>query len=135
MRIVSFDQNGNCKISGYLDDDGNEIKRTPENHPYSYDSYIIYGKPNSKKNTNEKENICGVDSDRLYQWDYDKYNECSKKIFGNTGQYFDNRQPQQIEKFLRLYFTDNTIVLKRILQGCNVSNGFPYWTFRYVTSK
>lgn len=47
---------------------------------------------------------------------------------GDRGQYFNNRKPEEIEKFLSQYLT-NRIKLTAIMEGCNVSNGFPYWIF------
>ncbi len=71
-----------------------------------------------------------VYSDRLVQWDYKKYNELSKKHFGNEGQYWDNRGIKAIENFLSEYF-DKPVKLQRILKGENRSNGYPFWVFGY----
>ena len=64
-------------------------------------------------------------SDRLHQWDYEKYNRCCQKVFKNEGQQFYQRNPKEIEKFLSMYF-DKQIKLTAIMQGCNQSSGFPY---------
>jgi hypothetical protein len=108
----------------YLDLDGNPVKRSRESHPYNYDEYVIWQKDYKKASANV------VYSDRLLQWDYDKFNECCMKVWGNEGQYFSNRESDDIEKFLSLYFGKN-INLTAITQGCNVSNGYPYWVFFY----
>lgn len=72
-----------------------------------------------------------VYSDRLYQWDSKKYNECCEKVWHNHGQYFDSRKPDEIERFLSLYY-DRDITLVSIYEYENASNGFPYWRFDYI---
>lgn len=84
---------------------------------------------------NSIESNSSVYSDRMYQWDSNKFNTCCKKIFGNESQYFySNRTVEQIEKFLRLYLKKN-ITLVRITRHTNVSNGFPLWLFDYYEQK
>ena len=70
-----------------------------------------------------------VYSDRLYQWDYEKYNELCWKYFGNHGQYWSGRDTKLIEAFLRDYIDDQTIVLCRIEETVNQSSGYPLWRF------
>lgn len=115
----------NNAILGFVDLNGNPVKRTPFTHAYNYDEYVIY------KDENFKEVKCdAVYSDRLYQWDYDKFNRCCKEVFKNQGQYFSERDPKEIEKFLSLYF-EKEVKLMAITQGCNASTGYPYWVFFY----
>lgn len=71
-----------------------------------------------------------VYSDRLHQWNDKKFNECCKKVFGDIGQMFFNRTPEDIEKFLSIYF-NKSIILTAIKEFHNVSNGYPYWGFYY----
>lgn len=111
--------------SQFVDLDGNEIKRNPFSHPYNYDEYVIW-----KDESFDKEKYSAVYSDRLYQWDYEKYNRCCKEVFENQGQQFYQREPKEIERFLSMYF-DKEIKLTAIMQGCNQSSGFPYWIFLY----
>ena len=72
-----------------------------------------------------------VYSDRLYQWDYKKYNSLCEEIFGESGQSFFSRKTEDVEKFLRLYIGNENLVLCRITQYENQSNGYPYWRFDY----
>ena len=109
----------------FIDLDGNEIKRNPFTHPYNYDEYVIW-----KAENFDKEKCNAVYSDRLHQWDYEKYNRCCQEVFKNEGQQFYQRKPKEIEKFLNMYF-DKQIKLTAIMQGCNQSSGFPYWIFLY----
>ena len=76
-----------------------------------------------------------VYSDRLYQWDSEKYNTCCQKIWGNEGQSFYGRDAESIEKFLRLYFDNQDIVLCKIVRYENVASGYPYWHFMFNDGK
>lgn len=72
-----------------------------------------------------------VYSDRLYQWDYKKHNDLCQKHFGNQGQYWGSRRPEQIEAFLRDYIDDQTIVLCRIEKHENRATDYPVWRFDF----
>lgn len=115
-----IDYYGDC---GYYDLEGNPIERTKDEYPYSYDAFVTY-----KSNYDKTNKYNTVYSDRLYQWDYEKYNNYCMEIWGDRGQYFYNRTHGDIEKFLGLYF-DKEIVLNVIMEGCNVASGYPYWVF------
>lgn len=73
-----------------------------------------------------------VYSDRLHQWDHKKHNELCMKHFGNQGQYWSEREPSKIESFLRDYMNNPKLVLCKIEEHTNVSNGYPYWYFEYL---
>lgn len=106
------------------DINGNLIKRSKADYRYSYDPFVVW-KGDYNKNTSKV-----IYSDRLRQWDSEKYTKCSLEVWGNVGHYFDGREPEEIEKFLSLYM-NNDIKLTGIEEGCNVSNGYPYWIFYY----
>jgi len=108
----------------FTDIHGRRAKKKPFNHPYDFDPHVTYlGDYQKGKGT-------AVYSDRLYQWDYKKFNSCCQEVFGDTGQYFDNRKPEDIERFLSLYLGTN-VKLTAIQKECNVSSGFPLWVFFY----
>ncbi|MBQ7825816.1 MAG: hypothetical protein IJ337_05640, partial [Clostridia bacterium] len=69
-------------------------------------------------------------SDRMLGYDREKYNAACQQVFSNKSQSFDNRTPEDIERFLCLYL-GKPVKLMAILQGCNASNGFPYWAFLF----
>ena len=71
-------------------------------------------------------------SDRMFNWDSNKFNRCCKKCFGNTGQWFNNRSKKDIDRFLSMYLEKE---VNTFLIVCyeNRSNGFPYWRFDYCT--
>jgi len=72
-----------------------------------------------------------VYSDRLWQMNPKKYDSCCMKVWGNEGQTFYGREFNDIEKFLKLYTENNDLILCRVLQTENVSNGYPLWRFDY----
>lgn len=74
------------------------------------------------------------DSDHLWLADSRKYNEVSRRLFGDESQlWWDSRTPQQVEQFLRDYFDNPKLVLVKIQKMYNVSNGGPVWGFSYQT--
>lgn len=116
--------------SHYRDIDGNPVERTPLTHKYSYDEFVLY------KASNFDKKDCWVYSDRMLQWDREKYSEAFHKVWpGKTGcQSFWDRTPEEINRFLSLYF-DKNVTLTAIMQGCNASTGYPYWVFAYKEVK
>lgn len=111
--------------SDYVDLKGNPIERTPNSHPYSYDPYVVF------KLGEEKEATTAVYSDRIRQWDYQKTKDLEKKYFKDTGDYYTNRNSSDIQSYLRERFDSPDLKLIYMLQGCNVSNGYPYWIFGF----
>lgn len=107
-----------------VDQDGNPVKRTKRDYPYSYDPFVVWD------NRQDAKAESAVYSDRLLQWDYDKTRELSKKHFGESGDYYSRRRPESIEAFLCDYF-GKKIKLAMIMECCNVSSGYPIWIFYY----
>ena len=70
-------------------------------------------------------------SDRLRQWDSDKFKKYSLSVFGNEADYFNERSPRKISEFLSLYF-DRKVVVIKITEWCNVATGYPVWSFEFV---
>lgn len=105
---------------------GDPITKTPQSHPYSYEPFVVW--------ENEEVGATGsAYSDRMMQWDYEKFNKSCEEVWGNKGQLFHSyiRQPKDIEKFLQLYFDKPNLKLARLVEGCNVSSGYPYWVFEW----
>lgn len=98
-------------------------EKTPYTHPYSYDPFVIFKADGASNNT--------IYTDRLRQWDYEKYSELSKKHFGNDGQFWRDRDPQKIESFLQDWLGDEKVKLILIEEHCNVSTGCPLWRLDY----
>jgi hypothetical protein len=118
---------GRKAFSSYRDLDGTPVERTKDTHRYSYDAYVVWQKDYDKGKGDT------VYSDRLLQWDYTKFGVCAQQVWGNQGQYFNDRKPEDIQKFLSLYF-GTEIKLTVIMEGCNVSNGYPYWVFYFESN-
>ena len=89
--------------------------------PYSYEPFYVF-KSSGKVNGS-------VYSDRMQQWDYDKYKASAEKtdFKGYT------KDPETVEAFLRAYFDEPELKLVRVIEYCNVSNGYPCWRVDYYT--
>ena len=104
---------------------GNETVKKPYDYPNDFDEYIqwicddFFDKPNH-----------AIYTDKLYEYDSDKYKKCSIKIWGNDELDFDNRTPIEIEKFLSLYFNKD-IELISVNKTSNIESGNPVWVFYY----
>lgn len=119
---------GDQVIFGGVDENGNPVKRTKDDHPYSYDDFIIY-----RGHPNEVGNIT-LWSDRLQSQYNSTWNDLLKKHFNETGENFTCRNPKQIEAFLKELLNDPELKLVYIMEGCNQANGFPVWRFKvYLT--
>lgn len=110
----------NARLNAFT---GDPIERTKTSHPYSYEPFEVYN-----NDYNEKVDQ-GAYDDRMISWDWDKFSNCCQDAFGNSGQIFTYREPKAIEKFLQLYYGNPKLKLTRIVEGCNVGNGYPYWYF------
>ena len=108
----------------YTDINGNPVHRTKETYPYAYDPYVVW-KDDYNENTDG-----ATYSDRLWQQNPNKFDECRQKVWNDKGQIFSYRDSIGIEKFLSLYF-EREVKLTAIIEGCNSSNGYPYWVFFY----
>lgn len=102
--------------------DGKPVERGPNEYPYSYDPFVVF------KSTTFDKSDSYVYSDRMMQWDRDKFAKACEEVWNNTGQMFHSRTPEEIERFLSIYF-DKEVELTLIMECCNVSNGYPYWMF------
>lgn len=100
---------------------GNKIERSKMDYPYSYSPFCYY------LNGDIKDATATLYSDRLYQWDSEKYNELCKKHFGDKGQIWSGRSVETTEKFLAEYLDKESVKVIAMIEGCNVSNGYPYW--------
>lgn len=107
---------------------GKAVERTKQDYPYSYDGFITY-----RNGKNEEANHT-IYSDRLLQWDRDKYNKLSKKHFGDEGQYFYSRNPKSIEAFLAEW-TEQEVKLIFIMEYCHMSSGYPVWRFDFAATE
>jgi hypothetical protein len=107
-----------------VDEYGKPVERTKEEYPYSYDGFVVWrGGENGEANST-------IYSDLLRRWDKNGVlDTLLKKHFGNTGDYWDNREPGAIEAFLKDYLGKNNLRLIFVMEYCNMSNGYPLWRF------
>lgn len=95
-----------------------------EDHPWSYSPIIIFGRD---------EGLSCIYSDRIEQWDekltkalYAKH--MGKNFHGN----YAFATPAQIQEFLRERLNKPKLVLKTVVEWCNQSTGYPYWSFHFT---
>ena len=125
---VNFSSKGIRYIYPYVDSNGQPIERTPSTHPYNYDSYVLWRNlPNDK--------VCdGAYSDRMRQWDSEKFERCWKEHCG-TGQYWSEYSQEQITNFVRAYYDNQEIQICYLQQCCNQATGFPLWYVAFYKPK
>lgn len=105
---------------------GKPVERTPFSHPYSFDPYVIW----KSEEFNINKIYSAEYSDRMLDWDIHKFEKCSQEVFGNQKQYFDDRDPKDIEKFLIKYF-EHDLKLVAIEKCCYFPTGYPIWIFHF----
>ena len=110
-----------------IDAYGNEQKKTKSSHPYSYDEFVNWQDRKGLMEEVCKDATGSCYTDRLLGWDWDKHNELCEKHFGNKGQYWNDRDPEKIEAFLRDWTGKETLKLIQVREYCNISNGYPTW--------
>lgn len=87
--------------------------------PYGYSDFYIW-----------RDNLdgSGTDySDRLMQGDYEKWEAAREAVPKKRIAEFTRKDAS---KFLSAYF-GRAIKATGLIEGCNVSNGYPYWVFYY----
>jgi hypothetical protein len=99
-------------------------RKTKWTHPYNYDPIIVYFGSARKGDS-------AVYSDRLWQGDYNKCEASINSIRSTDPQQrFRNDDPKQVEQFVSLYY-NKQVEVTAIVEGCNASNGYPYWIFYF----
>lgn len=114
-----------CHVAPGHDIYGKPAIRSMSQYPYSFSSIAVWKGDNFSKTTD------AIDTDRLMQWNYEQFNASCRKVWGNEGQAFYNRSPEEIELFLRDYFKMEELNLTGIEITCHMGNGYPYWTFYF----
>lgn len=116
--------------------DGKQVSKNKYEYPYSYDCHVTWQTTGFGYGHNFRNEELYFDySDRLLQYDHNKFNSCSREVWSNEQQIFRHRFPNEIEKFLQLYFSETDLELVVIGEGANVSTGYPYWVFGHRTKK
>ncbi len=119
-----------------IDVEGKIVERTKKDYPYSYSLHATWAIMGEKRNKiMSTMNTSVVYSDRLHQFDSAKYNRYACQVFDRPLQDFTNCSPNKIEEFLQLYYSNEDLVLYRIQEECNSSNGYPVWVFDFAIPK
>lgn len=107
---------------------GERVERDQYQYPYSYEPYAVYVSKDFQPTDKS------VYSDRIREWDQNKYNEVCKVIWPGVAHatmgYHASRDPDTVERFLSLYF-DKNIKLTGIEEACNYANGYRYYIWYY----
>ena len=107
---------------GPVDLDGKPVKRTKQSHPYSYDGFVLWR--DGSEDTGH-----AVYTDRLSQWDRDKFQRLCKKHMPDRR--WDNAAPGDVQAFLSEYNDDPGLRLTAIMEWCNQATGYPTWSLHY----
>lgn len=102
--------------------DGKPVSRGPNKYPYNYDPFVIFMGETFERSDSY------VYSDRMMQKNRDKFSNACRAVWGDDSLLFRDRTPEDIEKFLTMYF-DYTVELTLIMECCNAVTGYPYWMF------
>src|SRR5262249_1554438 len=109
---------------------------TRQSHPYCYDPITIWGAPRPSKECNGT-----VYTDRLDQWDRDKYARLAKKHYQSGDSCYERPfdfpqcKGHLIERFLRDWFDDPKLRLLRVVEYCSPGTGYQTWRLDYVSAR
>lgn len=123
-RITMIDGQYVSYVGLGLDDDleCSDPPRSEFEYPYNFDSYTVWG--------GKVDGVNGsVYSDRLMQWDNDKFSKLVEKHFPDGTRW---AEAEKTEAFLREYNEDPTLTVTRVIKCCNWSNGYPLWRIDYI---
>jgi hypothetical protein len=95
-------------------------QREQHDHPYSYSEFFIYG----DRQVIRSKGLEAVYSDRLQQWDYEKYERCCEEHPKAWRRPVGDRAA--MSAWMTAYMGKPVDVVA-LAEGCNVSSGYPYW--------
>lgn len=119
-------------VNLYVDQYGNPVNRNRHEWPYSYDAYVTYQKSGYTYESGTQQGLHIEYHDRMMQWNWEKFHQSMMTVCGKRQQTFKNLSTNQIKEFLELYNDVKEVDLLIVMEGCNVSNGYPYWIFFYT---
>ncbi len=119
-----------------LDFYGNPIEKTKQAYPYSYRPYVQYqAEPKILAWAKLSGKTWLFNTNTLYKTDYNKYNKLALEIFGNDGQYWEEREHTDIETFLKKWTGNEALTLIKVTEFSNPGNGYPYWHFEFMNTE
>jgi hypothetical protein len=92
-------------------------QRTKEEYPYAYSAHYLFGE--------RSDDASAVYSDRLSQWDHDKFKSALGEL---SRKHFNQFSPKDCSDFLSRYF-GREVECVALAEECNVGNGYPLWIF------
>ena len=112
------------RYRGPRDEYGKPVERTKDEYPYSYDTFVAWGKRDEK--------LCNgsVYTDRLAQWDRAKYDELIKRH--NLQSWTSNIST--IEAFLKDYHDAESVKMIQVVEYCD-AGGFTIYRLDFRLEK
>lgn len=116
---------------GFVDLDGKPIHNIPiiGRAAWGHDQYVVY----KRRGSLSRVKVITVYSDALYRKKCENYPK-ARKVAGihNPGsQQWEGVTPEQMEKFLQAYFSDERIRLVRVLRH-TPAGSWPVWGMQYA---
>lgn len=109
-------------ITHFVDFHGKPVNKTIDQYPYSYDMFMLYKAPDAVLTTSH------IYSDHLH-FQYPNYQEIMQQTLGSTSDDFRQFTSERLEGFLRALLGKPALKLLAVMEGCNISNGYPLWRF------
>ena len=119
--MISMDYRYGIRHAADLDWCGHG-KRTPRDHPYSYDAHYIW---RDFDKHNMPKGVDGSYSDRMQMWDSEMYDKARTE---SGGGWIESISRKQAEKFVEVYY-EGTRKCVGFAKACNVSNGYGLGVF------
>lgn len=92
-------------------------------HTYSYSEFFHFG----SRETIAQSGVTAVYNDRLWQWDYKKTERLSKEHIGCR---WEHAGRAKLSAFMSAW-EDKPVEVVAFAEGCNISNGYPYYILWY----
>lgn len=96
-------------------------------HPYSYSEFFHFG----SREIIKQPGVHGEYSDRIFGWDYEKAQRLAKEHIGMP---WERAGADRLSKFLSAFHGRDLRVVA-CAEGCNASNGYPYYVVWYKEVK
>jgi hypothetical protein len=110
--------------AGWVFPNRGSLNRTKEESPYSYSDFYIWREVSDPLKT---EGIAADYSDRLLQWSREKWDRAWDAVGSKR---FDQMTRDEVSRFISAYHGSPHEAVA-LSEGCNVSNGYPYWIIYY----
>lgn len=128
--VTNFDTYVNVSFGG-ITDEGLPVPVTRSMSPYAFSTFVQYDDGSGEGDPRVTcPALVIVHSDAIIRTT--SYDKLAGIHFGGRGHYWDHRDAKQIQAFLRELYELPQLTLRRVLCGCNATNGYPYWLFKFT---